>query len=123
AKPRGRARRGSQLTTLRSGTPRQDQGPVTRTTAWLRPARFPQSAESGPSRPVFGDDFVQIFGCELTAAVGCQTLVSLLDPKGIDPRIGPVEAVQKILHQRNALRRRPLAGLLAKGLGPLTHDR
>ena len=69
------------------------------------------------------DDFVQIFGCELTAAVGCQTVVSLLDPEGIDSRIGPLEAVQKILHQRNALRRRQLAGLLAKGLGPLTHDR
>src|SRR5580704_4378178 len=84
----------------------------------VRPARFPQSAETGPSRPVFGDDFVQIFGCEFTAAVGCQTVVSLLDPEGIDSRIGPVEAVQKILHQRNALRRRQLAGLPAKGLGP-----
>src|SRR3974377_1144282 len=76
---------------------------------------------TGPSRPVFGDDLVQIFGCELTAAVGRQTGVGLVDPKAIDSRIGAIKAVQNILHQREALRRCQLASLLAKGLSPLAH--
>ena len=79
--------------------------PALRTSGWPDRARSRQSRETGPSRPVFGDNVAQIFGREFTAPVGCQAVARLPRPQSIDIGIGTVQAVEHVLNQRDAVLR------------------
>src|SRR5262249_36827423 len=73
------------------------------------------------SRPVFGDDIAQVFGCEVTAPVGRQSVIGLTRPQSIRVWVGAVEAIEHVLDECDTFFRRQSPRLLAQRLYRWSH--
>ena len=88
------ARRRNALRLLRPTAVAYDRShprpPALHTSGWPDRVQSRQSQETGPSRPVFGDNIAQVLGRKLTAPVGRQAVARLPRPQSIYPdRHGP----------------------------------
>jgi hypothetical protein len=68
--------------------------------------RARHSQEARPSRPVFGNNFAQVFRRKLTVPIRRQAVGSFPSPKFIDAWVSPIEAVEHVLNQRDTVFRR-----------------